>query len=72
MKKNENKYLYTKVLQGWFDPESGWDYMCEYNVSDPEQMRELRSDLKSYRENDPDHDYRVIRRRVPNPNYRPS
>lgn len=56
----ENKYIYYKVLQGNYG--YGWDDLCSYDTSDPGQMKELRDDLKSYRENE-GVPLRVIRRR---------
>ena len=63
MKQNkQNKYIYLKVLQGYYYE---WGDLVEYTQTDPEDIKELRSDLKAYRENDP-RPYRVITRRQPN------
>lgn len=56
----ENKYIYYKVLQGNYG--YGWDDLCSYDTSDPQQMKECRDDLKAYRENE-GVPLRVIRRR---------
>ena len=54
----------VKVLQGNWG--YGWDDICEYDKYD---NGECKDDLKAYRENDPTARYRVIFRRVPNPDY---
>ena len=55
------KYIYYKVLQGNYG--YGWDDLCSYDTADADEMKELRDDIKSYRENE--HiPLRVIRRRV--------
>lgn len=59
-----NKYKYIKVLQG--DYGYGWDDLCFYEENDPEQMRELKADIKAYRENEPQYSHRIIRRRILN------
>ena len=46
----ERKYDYYKVLQGNYG--YGWDDLVSYNTSDPQQMKELRDDYKSYQENE--------------------
>ena len=55
------KYIYYKVLQGNYG--YGYDDLCSYDTSDAEQMKELRDDIKAYRENE-GIPLRVIRRRV--------
>lgn len=52
------------VLQGNYG--YGWDDLCEY---DRDQYGECKADLKAYRENQPAN-YRIIQRRVPNPDYK--
>lgn len=54
----------VSVLQGNYG--YGWDDLCEY---DGTSNRECREDLKLYRENEPGVPFRVIYRRVPNPDY---
>lgn len=53
------------VLQGIFDGKQ-WDDITFYDVGKDEAR--LRDDKKSYIENDP-RPYRVIKRRIPNPNW---
>ena len=53
------------VLQGNYG--YGWDDLVEYEVSD---YREARADKKDYDENERQYDHRLIRRRVPNPDYK--
>lgn len=60
MKKN-NKYRYIKVIQGCV--EGQWCDYTFYDKNDRDEMKQLRDDLKSYRENDP-YPIRVILRRV--------
>jgi hypothetical protein len=55
----------VKVLQGNWG--YGWDDLVEYDKNDD---GECRADLKAYKENDPSARYRVIFRRVPNPDYK--
>lgn len=52
------------VLQGNYG--YGWDDLVEYETS---QQREAKQDLRDYRENEKGVQHRLIRRRVPNPNY---
>ncbi|MBO5017043.1 MAG: hypothetical protein J6C92_14725 [Bacteroidaceae bacterium] len=52
------------VLQGNYG--YGWDDLCEYEKN---QLSECKADLKAYRENQPAN-YRIIERRVPNPDYK--
>lgn len=56
------KYDYLKVLQGYY-PETGWEDLEAADEYKPEEVKELLSDMKSYRENDP-RPYRTVRRRV--------
>ena len=55
----QNKYEYLKVLQQ--RTEQGWEDLCEYPVID---TKECRADLKDYRTNQGEYEYRVIKRRV--------
>lgn len=59
----KNKYQYLKVIQA-FIPDCGWSDYTAYDQNDKEQMRDMRSDLKSYRENEP-YLFRVVSRRLP-------
>ena len=54
-----NRTKKVAVLQGNYG--YGWDDLVEYKPGDPE----LKADLKSYRENEPQASHRVIYRRVP-------
>ena len=54
-----NRTKKVAVLQGNYG--YGWDDLVEYEPGDPE----LKADLKSYRENEPQASHRVIYRRVP-------
>ena len=56
------KYDYLKILQGYY-PETGWEDIEAADESKPEEVKELRADLKSYRKEDP-RPYRIVRRRV--------
>lgn len=56
----------VKVLQGNYG--YGWDDLCEYDAKNKTQMKELRDDVKVYRENEPHALHRVITRRVANEN----
>jgi hypothetical protein len=58
-----NKYLYLYVLQGDYGYGHGFE-----DLSASESWREVRDDLKAYRENEGGN-YRIIQRREPNPNY---
>ena len=53
-----------KVLQGNYG--YGWDDLCEYEMNDPE----CKADLWTYRKEDKTGQFRVIQRRVPNPDYK--
>ena len=55
----QNKYTYSKVLQ--CRTEQGWEDLCEYPVND---TKECRADVKAYRTNQGEYEYRVIKRRV--------
>ncbi len=61
-----NKYVYLSVLQGYYG--YGWEDLCQYDHSEAGWRKELRDDLRAYRENEGGL-YRVIRRREPNPEY---
>ena len=56
----ENKYTYYVVLQGNYG--DGWTDEVFYNTKQEGWRKELREDLKSYREN-ASGQYRTIRRR---------
>lgn len=59
----KNKYQYLVVLQGQFDGQ--WeDIIARDEHCSPEEYRQWREDLKSYRENDP-RPYRTVHRRMP-------
>lgn len=51
----------VQVLQGNYG--YGWDDLIEYNKDTP--YSEMRADYKSYRENEPTAQHRIITRRVP-------
>ncbi len=51
-----NKYLYLHVVQGHYG--FGWE-----DVTQSEDYREARNDLKAYRENEPQYAHRLIQRR---------
>ena len=53
-----NRYLYLNVLQGNYGYGHGWEDLCQ-----SEDRREMREDLRAYRENAPEYQYRIIRRR---------
>lgn len=55
----------VSVLQGNYG--YGWEDLCQY---DSTNSRECKDDLKAYRENEPGVPFRVIYRRVPNPDYK--
>lgn len=61
-----NKYIYLFVLQGDFGFGHGWEDLCQ-----SENKAEMLTDFREYnykkKENE---NYRVIRRREPNPAYR--
>ena len=58
----------VKVLQGNYG--YGWDDLCEY-PDDVSSAKERKDDLKSYKENEPGVSFRIITRRVNNPDYVP-
>lgn len=60
--KKQTKYVYSKVLQGQYDGHT-WEDLSEADVNDAEEMKQFRSDVKAYRENEP-YPHRVIRRRT--------
>lgn len=54
-----------RVLQGNYG--YGWDDLCEYEITgdfekDKETFKEIRDDVKAYRENEPQYEHRVITR----------
>lgn len=53
----------VKVLQGNYG--YGWDDLIEYEVND----FSAKQDYRDYEENEPQYAHRIIRRRVPNPDY---
>lgn len=53
------------VLQGFYG-EGGWDDLCQYSKN---EYAEAKRDLVDYMRNTPEYLYRIIRRRVPNPEY---
>lgn len=67
MSKNNPKTIAVKVLQGNYG--YGWDDLCQYDIRDSDQMKELKDDVKAYNENEPGIPHRVITRRIPNPDY---
>lgn len=52
----KNKYEYLHVVQGKY--EQGWEDLCQ-----SENRSEARSDLRAYRANAPETEYRLIQRR---------
>ena len=66
--KKPTKYVYSIVLQGQYDGRT-WDDIAEASVNDPEELRQFRSDVKAYSENEP-YPHRVIRRRALNPEWK--
>lgn len=55
------KYVKEYNVQGYY---GGWE-----DVTAEDNRKEARQRLREYRENDPQHAYRLITRRVPNPAY---
>lgn len=55
----QNKYEYLKVIQQ--RTEQGWEDVSAYPVND---TKECKADLKAYRTNQWEYEYRVINRRV--------
>jgi len=51
-----NKYSYLHIVQGRYD--FGWE-----DLAASEDFREARKDLRAYRVNAPEIDYRMIQRR---------
>lgn len=66
--KKQNKYIYTKVLQGQYDGRT-WEDLSEADLNDAEELKQFRSDVRDYRENEP-YPHRVIRRRTLNPEWK--
>ena len=62
MSKGINKYLYLWVLQGYYAPSYGWE-----DLSDYEDYRQARVDLREYRLAEPYARHRIIKQREPNP-----
>lgn len=58
-----NKWLYLYVIQGYYD--TSWE-----DVTTEETYREARARLREYRENEPEHHHRMIKRRELNPEYK--
>ena len=56
----QRKYNYLAIIQGNYG--YGWCDLVYYDRSEPDYSRELKTDLKAYRENQPGR-YRVIHRR---------
>ena len=56
-----NKYEYLHVLQGNYGYGHGWEDLCASG-----SRREVRDNLKEYRENEGGH-YRIIKRRERTP-----
>ena len=65
--KKQNKYIYLKVLQGQYDG-CTWDDLAEADLSNVEELKKFKNDVKAYRENE-SYPHRVIRRRVLNPEW---
>jgi len=61
--KDINKYNYINVLQGNYGYGYGWEDLCA-----DESYKEIRQNLKEYRENEGG-SYRIIQRRECNPEY---
>ena len=61
--KRENKYTYLYVLQG------NYSYGFE-DLTASENRKEIKNDLRDYRENEGGN-YRIIERRELNPKYKP-
>ena len=64
MTTTKNKYKYVCVLQGMYG--CGWEDIIEADKSDSQELRELRENLRDYRENEPQYPHRIITRRVLN------
>ena len=65
--KKQNKYIYLKVLQGQYDG-CTLDDLAEADLSNVEELKKFKNDVKAYRENE-SYPHRVIRRRVLNPEW---
>lgn len=65
IRESNAKYKEVKVLQGYFGK---WEDLEEADADNAEEVRELKDDLKSYKENDP-RPYRIVTRKVENPDY---
>ena len=59
----QNKFKYLRIIQQYI-PDYGWCDVTAYDKNDREEMRDLRADLKAYREHEP-YALRVIGRRMP-------
>jgi len=64
-----NKYLYILVIQGYYTRGYGWEDLFEYEDQSLASQRQARADLKEYRLAEPYASHRIIRRRVPNPDF---
>ncbi len=67
--RSPNRYIYLRVLQGYYASAHGWEDIGEADSASLEEMRALRDDLRAYRANAPEYAYRIIKRREPNPLY---
>lgn len=56
----ERKFDYLVVLQGYYS--HGWEDLCAAD-DNPQGLREMKADRRSYRDNEGG-TYRIIRRRV--------
>ena len=56
--KKQNKYIYYHVLQGYYSEAHHWEDLCQ-----SESWKEVRDDIRAYRENAPEYRYRIIQRR---------
>jgi hypothetical protein len=61
--KKINKYIYLFVVQGNYGS-YGWEDLTQF-----ENYKEAREDLKSYRQNETGIPHRMIKRRELNPDY---
>ena len=64
----KRKYIEVRVLQGNYG--SGWDDLCEYEIPEDWEeakkvYKEIRDDVKAYRENEPQYPHRVVSRKKP-------
>ena len=53
-----NKYNYLFVVQGYYSTAYHWE-----DLTQSESWKEVRDDIKAYRENAPEYSYRIIERR---------